>query len=116
MTGKVHDFNLEVGKGYTMSLFYPSSDKESQGKTSEKEDRFSARFIEITPTKIVQAINFDSDNQDFKGEMIMEVTLQMEKDGTNVTFQFKNIPNGIRPEDNEKGTELSLQKLARYVQ
>jgi len=28
---------------------------------------------------------------------------------------FKNIPDGIHPEDNEKGTELSLQKLDKYV-
>jgi hypothetical protein len=28
---------------------------------------------------------------------------------------FRNIPAGIRPEDNEKGTELSLQKLEKYA-
>lgn len=25
MTGKIHEFDLRVGGGYTMSLFYPSS-------------------------------------------------------------------------------------------
>jgi hypothetical protein len=33
-----------------------------------------------------------------------------------VTIIFENIPRGIRPEDNEAGTELSLEKLARYVE
>jgi hypothetical protein len=28
----------------------------------------------------------------------------------------KDIPLGIRPEDNEAGTQLSLEKLARYVE
>ncbi len=47
MTGKVHAFNLKVGGGYQMSLFYPQSDKESRGKTSENEDRYAARFVEL---------------------------------------------------------------------
>lgn len=51
MTAKVHHFNLRVGAGYEMSLHYPSSEKESRGKTSEKEDRYTARFILLTPAE-----------------------------------------------------------------
>jgi uncharacterized protein YndB with AHSA1/START domain len=117
MTGKVHDFDLRVGGGYTMSLYYPPSDTISQGKTAGKEDRFTARFVELVPyTKIVQAITFDSNDPGFSGEMMMEVTFDAENDGTRVTVVFKNIPAGIRPEDNEAGTESSLEKLAQYVQ
>ena len=100
-----------------MSLFYPSSEKESRGKTSGKEDRFTARFVELTPPgRIVQAVIFDSDDPAFSGEMIMEVTFEAEDAGTKVTFTFKNIPPGIRPEDNEAGTQSTLEKLARYVE
>ena len=117
MTGKVHSFDLKAGGGYEMSLYYPQSEKESRGKTSKNEDRFSAKFVEITPfNKIVQTINFDSDNPAFSGEMIMEVTFEAVGNGTKVTFVFKNIPPGIRPEDNEAGTESTLEKLARYVE
>jgi uncharacterized protein YndB with AHSA1/START domain len=117
MYGKVHHFDLRVGGGYVMSLFYPSSETTSRGKTSEKEDKFTARFIELTPPhKIVQAINFDSTDPAFAGEMIMEVTLEPKETGTKITFLFKNIPPGIRPEDNEAGTLLTLEKLARYVE
>src|SRR5688500_11234598 len=71
MTGKVHSFDLKVGGGYEMSLFYPQSEKENRGKTSEKEDKFKAKFLElIPPRKIIQEIIFDSDNPDFSGEMI----------------------------------------------
>src|SRR5437667_8644012 len=49
MTGKVHEFDARVGGGYRMSLFYPSSDPGHRGKTSEREDRFTARFVELTP-------------------------------------------------------------------
>ena len=117
MTGKIHKFDLRVGGGYRMSLFYPESEKESRGKTSEKEDRFTARFLELTPyKKIVQVITFDSSDPAFSREMIMEVTFEAKDAGTRVTILFKNIPPGIRPGDNGAGTKLSLEKLARYVE
>lgn len=117
MTGKVHSFDLKIGGGYSMSLFYPDTEKELRGKTSGKEDKFTARFIELTPNKkIVQAINFDSPNNDFAGEMIMEVTFNAIDKGTRVTFLFKNIPTGINPADNEAGTISTLEKLAHYVE
>jgi uncharacterized protein YndB with AHSA1/START domain len=117
MTAKVHNFDLRIGGGYTMSLFYPDSEKDFPGKTSGKEDRFTARFLEITPNKkIIEAINFDTSNPEFKGEMIMEVSFEEITGGTTVTILFKNIPPGIRPEDNEAGTNSSLAKLARHVE
>ena len=117
MTGKVHEFDARVGGGYRMSLFYPSSGQVYRGKTSEREDRFTARFVELTPpTRIVQAITFDSVDPAFSGEMTMVVTFEDRDDGTEVTILFENIPLGIRPEDNEAGTRSSLEKLARYVE
>jgi uncharacterized protein YndB with AHSA1/START domain len=102
MTGKVHEFDARVGGGYRMSLFYPSSEQVYRGKTSEREDRFTARFVELTPpTRIVQAISFDSVDPAFSGEM---------------TILFEHIPSGIRPEDNEAGSRSSLEKLARYIE
>jgi uncharacterized protein YndB with AHSA1/START domain len=117
MTGKVHQFDFSVGGGYQMSLYYPLTDKTSPGKTAEREDRYYARFLEITPPqRIVEAITFDSPDPAFSGEMIMEIVLEAEGDGTIVTIEFKNIPPGIRPEDNEAGTWASLEKLRRYVE
>jgi uncharacterized protein YndB with AHSA1/START domain len=117
MTGEVHSFEGRVGGGYQMSLYYPSSEEAFQGKTSEKEDRFTARFVELTPPKrIVQAIIFDSADPAFSGEMTMVVTFEAEEGGTTVSILFENIPPGIRPEDNEMGTQLTLEKLARYVE
>lgn len=46
----------------------------------------------------------------------MEVTFEAKNIGTRVTIWFKNIPSGIRPEDNEAGTMSSLEKLAHYVE
>ncbi len=115
MTGKIHDFDLKVGGGYSMSLFY--IDSKTTGKTSENEDRYSAKFVELKPNeKIVQTINFQSDKNEFADKMTMEVFLEeAENNSTKVTIVFKNIPIGIDPKDNETGTEQSLEKLARYV-
>src|SRR6266571_2432420 len=117
MTGEVHRFDYRVGGGYQMSLYYPPSETTSRGKTREREDRYTARFVELTPPrKIVEAITFDTVDPAFKGEMILEVTLEAKDNGTTVSLLFKNIPPGIRPEDTEAGTQLSLEKLARYVE
>jgi uncharacterized protein YndB with AHSA1/START domain len=73
--------------------------------------------VELTPPKrIVQAIIFDSADPAFSGEMTMVVTFEAEEGGTTVSILFENIPPGIRPEDNEMGTQLTLEKLARYVE
>jgi uncharacterized protein YndB with AHSA1/START domain len=117
MTGKVHEFDARVGGRYRMSLFYPASEQEHRGKTSEREDRFTARFVELTPpSKIVEAISFDSVDPAFAGEMTMEVTFEERNGGTEVTISFENLPPGIRPEDNDAGTRSSLEKLASFVE
>jgi hypothetical protein len=73
--------------------------------------------VELTPpSRIVQAISFDSDDPAFSGEMTMLVTFEERDGGTDVTIQFDDIPPGILPEDNEAGTRASLEKLARYVE
>ena len=97
-------------------LHYPSSEP-SHGKTSEREDRYFARFIELSPPqKIVEAITFDTVDPAFLGEMIMEVTLEPGEDGTTVSIVFRDIPSGIRPEDNKLGTQSTLEKLARFLE
>lgn len=117
MTGEVHRFDGRVGGGYRMSLYYPPSEPAGRGKTAVREDRFDVRFVELTPpSRIVEVVTFDSDDPAFAGEMTMEVTLDEREEGTEVTIAFHNLPPGIRPEDNDEGTRLSLEKLARYVE
>lgn len=100
-----------------MSLHYPSNDYVHHGKTSDREDRYTARFVELTPPeKIVETISFDSDDAAFSGEMIMSITLEERDGATAVTILFENLPSGIRTEDNDAGTRSSLEKLARYVE
>ena len=46
----------------------------------------------------------------------MVVTFEAEDGGTTVSIIFKDILSGIRPEDNEAGTQSSLEKRAYYVE
>jgi uncharacterized protein YndB with AHSA1/START domain len=76
-----------------------------------------SRFVELTPpSRIVAAITFDAVDPAFSGEMIMVATFEAEDGGTTVSIFFKDIPPGIRPEDNEAGTRSTLEKLACYVE
>ena len=116
MTGAVHRFDLRVGGGYELSLYDPASDPTAPGKTSAREDRYTARFLALTPPRrIVEAITFDSADRAFAGEMTREVTLADDAGGTRVSVVFTDIPPGIRPEDNAAGTRSALEQLARYV-
>ena len=116
MTATVHHIDLRPGGGYTMTLTYPPDTAGSPGKTIDREDRYTARFVELTPpSRIVEAIMFETDDPAFTGEMTMTVDLAKIAGATEVTISFANIPPGIRPEDNDTGTQLSLEKLARYV-
>jgi hypothetical protein len=45
----------------------------------------------------------------------MVVTFEVADGGTEVIVVCKNIPPGIRPEDNDAGCRSSLEKLARYI-
>jgi uncharacterized protein YndB with AHSA1/START domain len=117
MTGKIYRFDARVGGEYRMSLFYPPSEQVFRGKTSEREDSFTTRFVELAPpTRIVQAVSFHSADPAFSGEMTFEATFEVKDDGTEVTIVCAHIPSGIRPEDNEAGCRSSLEKLARYVE
>lgn len=116
MTARIHDFDFSPGGGYVMSLFYPTTDA-ARGKTAGREDRYTARYVEIAPPeRIVQAITFDTNDPAFMGAMTMTATFEERDGGTEATIAFAKLPPGIRPEDNDAGTRSSLEKLAHWVE
>jgi len=115
MTAEVHEFEAREGGLVRMSLHYDAPDVDA-GKTTASTDTYRARFLQLVPQeKIVQAIEFESDDPSYAGEMVMTVSISGMRQGTNLTIAFDNIPPGIALEDNEAGTESSLAKLARLV-
>jgi uncharacterized protein YndB with AHSA1/START domain len=114
MTGEIHEFDTRTGGGYRMSLYYPPDERSFRGKTSEREDMFNVRFVELAPARrIVEAVNFVTTDPAFLGEMTIVVTFEEVPGGTEVTILCKNLPPGLRAEDNEAGSRLSLEQLAR---
>ena len=117
MTAHVHAFEAREGGTYRMSLNYQDPQQSPGGKTSEDTDTFQGRFVELVPDeKIVEAIEFESHDPGFAGEMKMTTRLADGEDGTEVTMLCENLPAGIRPEDNETGTRQSLRKLAALLE
>ena len=83
MTGEIHEFDGRVGGGYRMSLFYPPNERSFRGKTSDREDVVNVRFVELAPPRrIVEAVNFETTDQAFFGEMTIVVTFEEMSAGT----------------------------------
>jgi uncharacterized protein YndB with AHSA1/START domain len=113
MTGEMHEFDARIGGGYRMSLYYPESDTTARGKTGANEDMVQVRFVELSPPdKIVEAVTFVSENAALRGEMQMTITFTPVASGTEVGVWFDNLPAGVRVEDNDEGSRLSLEQLA----
>jgi uncharacterized protein YndB with AHSA1/START domain len=117
MTGAFHAFDARVGGGYRMSLVYPPGESSFRGKSSEREDVVNVRFVELVPPRrIVETIDFVSDDPDFAGEMTLTTTFDKVPGGTEVTMTFENLPPGLGPEDNSAGAQMSLEQLAHYLE
>jgi uncharacterized protein YndB with AHSA1/START domain len=117
MTGAMHEFDARVGGGYRMSLFYPPDERRFRGKTSEREDMVNVRFVELSPPgRIVEAVSFVTSDPTFFGELTLTATFEEVPGGTKVTLVCENLPPGLRAEDNEVGSRLSLEQLSCHFE
>lgn len=117
MEGHMHAFDAREGGVFRMSLTYRDPQQSPGGKSSHDTDTFQGRFVELVPDeKIVEAIEFESRDPGFAGEMKITTSLADAAGGTEVTVLCQDIPAGIRPEDNETGCRQSLDKLASLLE
>jgi uncharacterized protein YndB with AHSA1/START domain len=113
----VHTFDPREGGQFRISLTYQNPEDSHLGKTAQGTDTYHGRFVKLVPyEQIVEAIEFESPEPGYAGEMTMTVTLAEVEGGTEVALLYANVPAGIRPEDNEAGSRSSLQKLAALVE
>ncbi len=116
MSGRIEDFDPRPGGGFRMELTYREADS-GHGKTSETTDVTDVRFDELVPDeRIVQFVDFNSDDPAFLGTMVMTWRLEPVPEGTRVTIEATDVPPGIRPEDHEVGLTSSLAHLAAHVE
>src|ERR671927_426904 len=76
-----------------------------------------ARFVDIVPgERVVQAVDFVSDDPDYAGTMTMTWEVTAVDAGTRVDIVAEDVPDGISTEDHAAGLASSLTNLAAYVE
>lgn len=111
MTGRFELFDAEVG--YRMVLTYDEA-PEGGGKASEDADVAEVRRVELDPPhRLVEAVDFPSDDPAYAGTMTLTWVFEPQADGTLVTIEATDVPPGISPEDHAVGLASSLDNLAR---
>lgn len=115
MTGTFEHTDISTGGSYRLVLTY--DEKSSRGKSTPGSDVVEVRFLEVVPNeRIVQAIDFVSDDPAFHGTMIMTWQFAGTGDGTHVQVRAEDVPPGISSEDHVAGMTSSLANLAKYVE
>jgi uncharacterized protein YndB with AHSA1/START domain len=115
MTSSVERFEAEVGGAFRISLTY--DEPTSAGKTDAQTDTFEGRFVELDPgRRVVQVVEFETDDPSTQGEMTITYTLRSTDGGTELVGLHENLPPGVSPEDNELGWSMSFDKLASLVE
>lgn len=76
-----------------------------------------ARFVDIVPgVRVVQAVDFVSDDPGFAGTMTMTWEVTAVHSGALVRIRADDVPDGIPAHDHAAGLASSLANLAAYVE
>lgn len=114
MTGRFDRYDARPGGGYRLVLTH--DDAGAAGKSSADSDVVEARFVEIVPgVRLVQAVEFESDDPAFSGTMTMTWRLDPVESGTRVEVRAEDVPPGISAADHAAGLASSLRNLADYL-
>ena len=116
MTGRFERFDARPGGSYRMVLTYADASG-APGKATAESDIVEARFVNIVPgERVVQAVDFVSDDPAYAGTMTMTWEVTAAGAGTRVDIVAEDVPDGISAEDHAAGLASSLRNLAAYVE
>lgn len=116
MSGRFERFDLRPGGSYRLVLTYADASA-SPGKATADTDIVEARFVAVDPgARVVQAVDFVSDDPAFAGTMTMTWEATAVEDGTRVVVTADDVPEGITEEDHAAGLAASLANLAAYLE
>lgn len=116
MTASFERFDARPGGSYRMVLTYSDASL-AAGKTTADSDIVEARFLDIVPEeRVVQAVDFISDDPAFSGTMTMTWEVSGVDGGTQVAIRAENVPDGISADDHAAGLGSSLANLAAYLE
>ncbi|HKE69074.1 MAG TPA: SRPBCC family protein [Nocardioidaceae bacterium] len=115
MTATMQRYDARPGGSYRMILRYADASG-APGKTTADADVVEARFVELVPgERVVQAVDFVSDDPAFHGIMTMTWQVETVEGGTRVEVRADDVPIGISAEDHAAGLRSSLANLAAYL-
>ena len=115
MSSQIHEFEAREGGTFRVSLTYDSP--ESAGKTGGHTDTYHGRFVSLVrPERIVETMEFETDDPAMRGEMTVTYTLVASDGGTDLEAVHEGLPPGIAPADNELGWRMALDKLASMAE
>src|SRR5689334_21600635 len=115
MTGRFERFDARPGGSYRMVLTYPDASG-APGKADADSDIVEARFVDIVPgERVVQAVDFVSDDPAYAGTMTMTWQVTPVEEGTLVDIIAEDVPDGISADDHAAGLASSLAQLAAYL-
>jgi uncharacterized protein YndB with AHSA1/START domain len=115
MSSQVHEWQAREGGAFRVSLSYDLPT--GTGKTAEHTDTYHGRFVKLVPDQqVVEVLEFETPDPELRGEMTVTTTLTDTDGGTEVRMVHEGIPDKIPPADNETGTRMALDNLARLVE
>jgi uncharacterized protein YndB with AHSA1/START domain len=116
MTGRFERFDFRPGGSYRLVLTYADAST-AQGKATADSDIVEARFVDIVPgTRVVQAVDFVSDDPAYAGTMTMTWQVTAVDTGTRVDIRAVDVPAGISAADHAAGLASSLANLAAHLE
>lgn len=116
MNGRFERFDPFPGGSYRLVLTYEDASA-SPGKATAESDIVEARFLDIVPgVRVVQAVDFVSDDSAYGGTMTMTWEATAVEGGTRVDITATDVPDGISEEDHATGLASSLANLAGYLE
>lgn len=113
MTATVEWFDARPGGGYRMVLTY--DDPSLPGKSGGHRDVVDVRFVEVDPDRVVEAVDFVSEDPAFAGTMTMTWTVAPHPEGALVRITARDVPPGIDQRDHQDAFADSLAQLEEHL-
>ncbi|MGW2339750.1 SRPBCC domain-containing protein [Streptomyces sp. NPDC001661] len=115
MTSQVHEFDAREGGRFRVSLTYDAPTE--TGKSASHTDTYHGHFARLVPDEqVVEVLAFESADPALRTTMTMTTTLTDADGGTEVRMLHEGIPDVVPADQNETGTRMALENLARLVE
>ena len=115
MSSRVHEFDAREGGRLRISLTH--DEPSAVGKSAARTDTYHGRFLRLVPGElVVEAMEFETADPALRGRMTMTTTLTDADGGTDVVVVHEGVPDAVPAADNETGTRMALENLARLVE